>query len=307
MELSWLSRLRLALAIATGIVLLAVVAGPLLEQPDPYSPVTFFERRLSAQTGLTLGALAFAAGFIAYWLAWPYGREMAVVAAPAGLAVIAMRGGSVTDLFRSSPEVSTRIAAYASFRWEAAFWLLIVLAGIAGSFAAGRIRSPSDAARRNAVDPADRRITREPAVALNGLLALALSTAIAYIGLAVFVKAVPTPTMTGTVSSQPLPAQIACGTMLAFGVAAFAIKLAFRFDWSIPVGAILVTNFLVMSLASSPALVSEMAAKWPPAVLAQAPFGILPIQMVAYGTLGSLLGYWLAVRYNIWRAQLQIS
>jgi len=308
MELSWLSRIRLALAIATGVILLAILAQPLIAQSDPYSPATLYQYRISIPAVLALAGLAFAAGFIAYFLAWPYGREMAVAAAPAGLAVIGASYGSLANLFQMSPAAPDRIAAYATFRWEGFVWLAVTLAGIAGCVLARFIRQPAPESRPKAVDPADAPINRKPAVMLNVFLALCLSTAVAYICLIMFVKAVstPSPTGPGSVSAQPMVAQIGAGVAAAFAIAAFLTKLLFGFDWSIAVAVTAVVNFAVMTLAGNPALVRQMAETWPAATFAQPIFTILPIQMISFGVLGSLLGYWLGVRYNIWRKEVKV-
>jgi hypothetical protein len=304
MELSWLSRLRLTLAVATGIILVCIVARPLAAPMDPYSPVTLFQHRIALETVLTIAGLAFAAGFIAYFASWPYGREMAVVAAPAGLAAIAFRSGSIADLMRMYPAAADRIAAYSAFRYEGFIWLAIIVAGIAGGLVARLVRIPTS--RPNAVDPTDTLISPSPKVLLNAILALCLATGIAYIALAVFVKGVSTPAASGKVSGEPLAPQIACGTIIAFGVAAFAIKLVFNFGWPISLAATATLNFVLMLLASNSRLLTEMAEKWPAATLAQGTFGILPIQLVSFGTLGSVLGYWLAVRYNVWRKWVEV-
>jgi hypothetical protein len=39
----------------------------------------------------------------------------------------------------------------------------------------------------------------------------------------------------------------------------------------------------------------------PAAFFCNAVTSVLPVQMVAFGTLGSIAGYWLAVYYNHWR------
>ena len=114
MELSWLSRLRLTLAVAVGVVLLAIVAGPLFEPADSFMPVTILRDGASPLALPALIALALASGFIAYFLAWPYGREMAVVAAPAGLAAISVRGGSLAGLFQMYPSAAERAAIASS-------------------------------------------------------------------------------------------------------------------------------------------------------------------------------------------------
>jgi hypothetical protein len=304
MELSWLSRLRLTLAVTTGVILIGIFAGPLAAPTDPYSPVTHFQHRITTGAVLALTGLAFAAGFVAYFLSWPYGREMAVVAAPAGLAVFAFRSGSVADLMRMYPAAADRIAAYSAFRYEGFVWLAIVVAGIAGALVARQIHVPAN--RSRAIDPGDTLINRNPKVMFNAVLAVCMAMVIAYLALTIFVKGVTSPSPMGKVSAEPLTAQIACGVIIAFGLAAFAVKFLFNFGWPIPLAATAALNFIIMLLAGNSTMLAQMADKWPAATLAHSTSGILPIQLVSFGALGSILGYWLAVRFSIWRKHVEV-
>jgi hypothetical protein len=47
--------------------------------------------------------------------------------------------------------------------------------------------------------------------------------------------------------------------------------------------------------------VSYLAQQWPATFFSNAVVSVLPVEMVAYGTLGSIAGYWMAVRYDFWR------
>jgi predicted small secreted protein len=212
----------------------------------------------------------------------------------------------LANLVQMYPGVSERAAAYATFRYEGFIWLGVVLAGIAGSVVAQLIRQPAAGSRPNAVNPVDTAINRTGKVAGSVMLALVMAAAIGYIGLAIFVKGIASPTAGGNVASEPMVAQIAFGTLIAFGLAGFAVKAVFGFGWSIPLAAVAIVNFAVMTLGGNHKLLVQMAEKWPAATFAQASFAILPIQMVAYGTLGAVLGYWMAVRYNIWRTHVEV-
>jgi hypothetical protein len=47
--------------------------------------------------------------------------------------------------------------------------------------------------------------------------------------------------------------------------------------------------------------VPDLVQNWPAAFFPNSVISILPIQMVAFGTLGSVAGYWMAIRYEYWR------
>jgi hypothetical protein len=130
---------------------------------------------------------------------------------------------------------------------------------------------------------------------------------VAYIGMVVFVKGIPTPSSGGFVTGEPLTPQIAVGLMIAFGIAAAVVKLVFNFGWHVLLAVTAILNVGVMMLGGNPVLVGQMAQRWPAATFASSPFAILPVQIVAFGTLGSVLGYWLTVRYNIWRKEVAVS
>ncbi|GAG08892.1 unnamed protein product, partial [marine sediment metagenome] len=82
MELSWLMKLRIAAAAAVGILLLGFLAWPLVAPSEPLGVVTV--AAVSLFDAVTLVVLACLAGFIAYFLSWPYGRQIAVLAVPSG-------------------------------------------------------------------------------------------------------------------------------------------------------------------------------------------------------------------------------
>lgn len=305
MELSWISRLRLALAVAIGIVVFTVVAHPLTAAYDSYSPITLFQQRINVQSILILTGLAFAAGFLAYFLAWPYGREMGMAAVPAGLAAFGIPCGTVASLIQMNPDVAGRTALYGTFRYEGFLWLAVIAAGIVGVFAASRIAAPSSRPA-TAVDPADTPITRDPKSLGNVLLGLVTASVIAFFATAIFVKGIITPTATGNLTAQPAFVQIAFGLLIAFGLAGFAVKLLFGLGWMVPLAAVAIVNFAAATLAANRTLVEQMAKDLPASTFALSPFAILPVQLVAFGAAGAILGYWLAVRYNIWRKQVSV-
>jgi hypothetical protein len=45
----------------------------------------------------------------------------------------------------------------------------------------------------------------------------------------------------------------------------------------------------------------HMTRSWPVLFFSKAVLSVLPIQMVAFGTLGAIWGYWMAVQYAHWR------
>ena len=103
MQLSWLMRLRIAAAVATGVILIGVLCWPIVAPPYPFAPVCLIEGDIGLADATILASLALLAGFLAYFLSWPYGREMAILAVPSGLAVWAIRCGSCLLYTSPSP------------------------------------------------------------------------------------------------------------------------------------------------------------------------------------------------------------
>jgi len=67
-----------------------------------------------------------------YFLSWPYGREIGILAVPAGLSLWAVKTGSIASLIQMNPTVNQRQAIFAAFKWEGLFWLALVAVGFVG-------------------------------------------------------------------------------------------------------------------------------------------------------------------------------
>ena len=85
---------------AVGVVLLGLGAWRFIEPSVPAGAITITAGDISVVDGAVCIALAFGAGFLAYFAAWPYGAEIGVLAAPAGLGLWALRSGDMTGLLR---------------------------------------------------------------------------------------------------------------------------------------------------------------------------------------------------------------
>jgi hypothetical protein len=44
-----------------------------------------------------------------------------------------------------------------------------------------------------------------------------------------------------------------------------------------------------------------MVEQWPAIFFSNTIIAVLPVQMIAFGALGSVAGYWMAFRYDYWR------
>ena len=297
MELSWLMRLRIAAAAATGALLIGILAWPLAAPPEPFGVVSLVSGTITLGGAITLAFLAFLAGFIAYFLSWPYGREIGILAVPSGLAIWAVRSGSMAGLMQLNPTLDQRQALLATLKWEPIFWLAIVAAGFAGVLISQKILHP-----RPEPDESQEKANSKSGIYLNAAIALVGSGLIAQFCIGRFAQDVGIfDSKLGSVVAQPAVGQIVFAVLVSFGLAAFVVKkfLNVSYIWPIIAGA-LVTAFAISTYVKQDVL-QHLVARHPPVFFSNVVISILPVQMVAFGALGSIAGYWLAVRYNYWR------
>jgi hypothetical protein len=133
---------------------------------------------------------------------------------------------------------------------------------------------------------------------LSGLLALVSAILIAYFCVGAFVRNVAT-SYNG--AAQPAAGQILFGVLAAFAVAAFVLKKFARLGYFWPLAATAFVIAFTQMMHGSAATLRQFAETRPATFFPHSGLTILPIQMVALGTLGSILGYWMAVRYDWWR------
>jgi len=287
MELSWLMKLRIAAVAAVGAALIYGAGLHLAGSSDRIGDMAYGR-------AAPLVPLAFLAGLIGYFVSWPYGREIGILAAPSGLAVWAFRSGSMANLIQQDPTATQRQELVASLRFEPVFWLIVVAAGFAGVLLAQRIR-PSLKLKESKEEP-----DSSAAKHLNAVVALAGSAVIAQFCVRISAQDIRmSDNGLGSVTAQPAAAQIAFAVLVSFGVAAFVVKKFLNVSYLWPaLATALVTAFGMHTYAKN---VQYLAQAWPAAFFSDAVASVLPVQMVAFGALGSVAGYWMAIRYVYWR------
>lgn len=292
MELSLLMRLRIAAAVATGVVLIGILAWLLAASSEPLSAVRASDISLGGK--ITLVVLAFLTGFIAYFVSWPHGREIGILAVPSGLAIWAVRSGSMTTLMQLNPTAAQRQALLTTLKWDSTFWLAVVAAGFAGVLLGQKILSSTRPAEKQ------KKTDSKAIKYLNAIIALVGSALIAQFCIRIFAQDVKV-MATGSVVAQPSVGQIVFAVLLSFGLAAFVVKKFLNVSYIWPtIATVLITAFAISSYAKQDVL-QYFVKTWPAAFFANSVISILPVQMVAFGTLGSIAGYWMAVRYKYWR------
>lgn len=308
MHLSWQMKVRIAAAAAVGVVLIGILAWPLAAQSDPFSVVSILAGDMTFGSTVILAALAFLVGLIAFFVAWPFGKEIAVIAVPAGLAVWALRTGSMAQLIQAKATLAgheqSQVAAalqsrqdlFTALKWEPFFWLVVVIAGFAGVTLASKIRPAP-----KAEETSDKTAPKVGAY-LNSAIALVFSVLISQFAIRILAQDVSIFDQNlGAVTAQPAIGQIVFAVLVAFGLAAFVVKrfLNACFIWPTIASALVTVFATTIYLKASVA--DHLLRTWPAAFFSNQVLTILPIQMVALGTLGAIAGHWLAVRYTYWR------
>jgi len=288
-------RLRIVAAVATGVILIGILAWPLA---TPYGPLgAGVHSAISLGGAITLVVLALLTGFIAYFLSWPYGREIGILAVPSGLAVWALRCGNMAGLMQLNPTLTQRQELFAVIKWEPIFWLAIVAVGFAGVMIGQKISWPKP--QQNKMQE---KSNSKSGKYLNAIIALVGSVLIAQFCIRIFAQDVGIfDNKLGSVVAQPATGQIAFAVLVSFGLVAFIVKKFLNVSYIWPtIASALVTGFAITTYVSQDVL-QHLVGHWPAVFFSKAVTSILPVQMVAFGTLGSIAGYWLAVRYNYWR------
>lgn len=305
MELTWIDKLRIAAVATLGVGVIGILAWPLAAPSDPLLPVR--ASNLSLPGALLLPALALAIGFTGYFISWPHGREIGILGVPFGLAVWAGRSGPMRALTQIWTEPDERVTLVYSLLPEPFYWLLVVAAGFVGVLLAQRLRP---ALRGPSSDEPHPPRPQEPPkhslstpgknanVYVNGLIAVVVAALVSQFFLGVFAQNL---TMPRGVAAQPAVGQIVFAVIGAFAVAAFVVKKFLDMSYVLPTAAsALVMIFAQAAYYRAPAI-RQFAETYPAPLFPHSIFAIVPVQLVAFAAIGSVIGFWMAVRYDYWR------
>lgn len=290
-------KLRIAAAVAIGAVIIGFFAWPVAQPQDPFGVVSFIAGNMSRDSALKLAILAVLASLLAFFVSWPYGRHIAVLAVPSGLAVWALRSGDMAELMRQNPTASERLRLFAQIKWEPFSWLAIVGFGFLAAYICTKLLSQNSAS-----DTEPKNATVKSNYYINFAIALGISVLLAKILLLVFAQDIKiTDDKLGAVIVQVTVAQTVFAILVSFGMAAFVAKKFLDVNYACPIIATALVHPAVISIYLRPEVMEHLVERWPTVFYPNAIVSILPIQMVAFGTLGSIAGYWMAIRYNYWR------
>jgi len=296
MELSWLMRIRIAASLAIGIILLGLLPWNLVKPPAE-GVFALLSGSISADDLLICAGLAFIAGFLSSAICAPYGTQIGIIAAPAGIAVWGLRSAPLSKIFQMAPVVQDRMKAYSSLKFEGFLWLGIAVCGFLGALSADKIF------RRKAVEPLDK---IKPVFRLPEFLEIAISV-IGTVFVANFLVNILAADVSYSdqelahVTSQPANLQVVFAIFVAFGACGFFAKifLASRAFWP-AIASVPLIYYSAITYGKSDIL-THISSSWPANFFIRPITAVLPIQMVAFGCLGAVWGYWQAVSYHLWR------
>jgi hypothetical protein len=295
-ELSILMRLRIAAAVAIGAVIIGYFAWPIAQPQDPYGVVSFIAGNMARDSALKLAALAVLCSILAFFISWPYGRYLAILAVPSGLAVWALRSGNMAELMRQNPTAAERLRLFSQIKWEPFSWLAIVALGFLIAHIGQKFFS------QNPAHDAESKTSSAKPNYITFAITLGVSVLLAKVLLLVFAENVKiADDKIGDVIVQVTAGQTIFAILVSFGIVAFLVKKFLDISYICPIVATALVQPAVIAVYLKPDVMKHIVEYWPAVFYSNAIVCILPVQMVAFGTLGSIAGYWLAVRYDYWR------
>ncbi len=290
-----LMRLRIVGAMAVGAALIGLLGWPLAKPADPLGAITIFAGDITVFEVAISFALAFLAGVVAYLVSYPYGMQIGPIAGATGLSVWAFRSGDMSSLLQMNHTLSQRQALYAGMRWEGFFWLAIIAVSYLGVIVADRFFGSK--ADDKQTQPGRNSFAASKAISIITAVVLTIVLTQFLIGLLAQDVKMPDSQVGLVMVGQPSVAQIAFAVIVSFGIASWLIKKFLNVSFVYPViaGALL-AFFSITFFSAKPDLLEHMVKNWPVTFFIRATCAILPLQMVAFATVGSIAGYWLAAR-----------
>ncbi|MGD9109789.1 MAG: hypothetical protein PVG93_02505 [Phycisphaerales bacterium] len=294
-SLTWLMRLRIIAAVAVGMLLVGLAAWRGVQPVGPDGIVTF----PALGGAIVLCILALVAGFIGYFVSWPYGEKIAVLTVPVGLATWSLRSSNIATLMQKTADAAQRHQALVQFKWTAFLWLIPIVAGFAGILL-GQLIAKGQTSLLSKKSVKDLKLGDYA----NILTALIGSGLIALFCVKILAQDIRfSDIKLNSVVAQPSSGQIFFAVVASFAIAAFIVNMFLNFSYIWPILATVAMPAFCISFYAKAETVAYLAENFPAVFFAHPAVAILPIQVVSYGTLGAIAGHWIAQVYKIWRKQ----
>ena len=299
MELPFLVKLRIAVSLAAGVVLIGILGWPMVGSSDGISIVSFVGGAITNSNAVVITVLAFAIGLVMYFICWPYGSQIGVLSVPAGLCVWGMRSDSMGTLMQMNPALEQRLLVFSVLKWEPLFWLGVCMAGFLGVLV-GKLVSGN----KFVVEIGKEQKGFSSNKFANMGIFLLVSGIVCYILIRLLAQDVRLDDAElGSVVGQPEKGQIVFAVFAAFFGAGFVVKKFFggSYMWPVVISGLL-TGVSVLIYVNQGSM-GRLCEHFPAVFFISPILAILPIQMVSLGILGAICGFWSAVRYSNWSEQ----
>ena len=292
MELTFLMKIRIAAVCAVGILILGFGGFGLVRPDTPLDAISLFSGNISIIDIIACAGLAFAAGAIGYFVAYPYGKQIGPLAAAAGLAAWTFRSGSMASLMQVNTTVELRQQIYAKTQLESILWIAVLAAGFLGTYSVSKLLKLKEYQEPDVLNAKPGKNQ-----SINIAIAIVLTVVITQFFIGIFAQDVRLfDKELISVIGQPGNGQIAFAVILSFAIAAFVAKSYLSVDYIYTtISALLLVIWTVKAHANP--TIEHMTGFWPANIFPKAACAILPIQMISYAAIGSMAGHWFAIQF----------
>lgn len=291
MELTFSMKIRIAAVCAVGILIIGFGGFGLVRPETPLDAINLFSGDFSIFDVISCVALAFVTGIVAYLVAYPYGKQIGPLASAAGLATWTFRSGSMASLLQTNNTLEMRQQIYSRTPYESIVWVVVVCAGFAGTLAASKLFKLKEAQTPDILNPKDGKNQ-----GINMAIAMVLTVVIAQFAIGIFAQDVRLfDSKLTSVIGQPGNGQIAFAVILSFAIAAFIVKYFLSVSYIYPAISSILLVIWTLTAHVTPTL-DYMTEFWPANIFPKAACAILPLQIVSFGVIGSMAGYWFAIQ-----------
>lgn len=293
MELTLIMKIRIAAVCVVGIAIIGFGAFGVVKPDTPLDAISLSSVDIGIVDMILCTAAAFAAGVVAYVVAYPYGKQLGPLAAATGLAAWTFRSGTMASLMQVNTTVELRQKIYSQTQFECVLWLAVLAAGILGTYAAGKLLKLKEAQTPDILNPKPGKNQ-----AINIAISMVLTVVITQLAIGIFAQDVRLfDSKLTSVIGQPGNGQIAFAVILAFAIAAFIAKSYLFVNYIYTtISALLLVIWTVRVHANFHTL-EHMTGFWPANIFSKAACAILPLQMISFAAIGSLAGYWFAIQW----------
>jgi hypothetical protein len=104
----------------------------------------------------------------------------------------------------------------------------------------------------------------------------------------------------GAAVAQPAIGQIIFAVLVSFGFVGFLVQRVLGVDYIWPVIGTSLVNFIAVSSYGKYEVLEFFSQRWPAVFFSNSVLAVLPVQIVAIGSIGAIAGYWIAARYDHW-------